>query len=146
MTRTHAIRSDVKVRRGRAMTSAPSYDPPGARRFDEHGLSVADSASLMEPLGHIDFIALQRNASLVLTDSGGVQEETTVLGVPCVTIRSNTEGPVTVEVGTNILAKPVRAEILRAAMKQLSDPKTGRVPELWDGKAGERVAEALLNR
>jgi len=79
----------------------------------------------------------------VFTDSGGIQEETTVLGVPCFTLRNNTERPVTVEEGSNTLAGTSRESILRAWAVRRQQPKTGRVPPLWDGRAADRCLEAL---
>lgn len=110
-----------------------------------------------EPLGYLDFLALVRGSALVLTDSGGLQEETTVLGVPCLTLRDGTERPATVEEGTNrIVGKDPRA-ILEAAREALdlergasreagsgSRSPSGRVPELWDGRASERIVAVLL--
>jgi UDP-N-acetylglucosamine 2-epimerase (non-hydrolysing) len=96
------------------------------------------------PLGYLDFVSLMADASLVLTDSGGIQEETTVLGVPCLTLRPSTERPVTVACGTNRVIGTDPATIGREALATLeSPPDHGRVPELWDGRAGERIAEVL---
>ena len=86
-------------------------------------------------------------AAVVLTDSGGLQEETTVLGVPCVTLRENTERPVTVEQGTNTLVGTDTAKIVAAAKRALAaGPQEGRIPELWDGRAAERICEVLKQR
>ena len=86
-------------------------------------------------------------AAGVLTDSGGIQEETTVLNVPCLTLRENTERPITVEKGTNILVGNRRDRLLAAAEKVLSDGEhEGRIPELWDGQAAERIAGILTGR
>ncbi len=104
----------------------------------------SDALILTEPLGYLDFLTLERHASLVLTDSGGVQEETTYLGVPCLTARPNTERPVTVTQGTNRLVASRAAELIVAAM--LGVPKsadTARL-ELWDGCAATRIVSALL--
>lgn len=99
---------------------------------------------LIEPLSYLDFLALQRHATLVITDSGGVQEETTYLNVPCLTVRENTERPVTVTLGTNILVgqdmKRLRAEVRRILA---GDRKQGQVPPLWDGRAAERIADVM---
>ncbi len=97
----------------------------------------------LEPLGYLDFLCLMSNASLVLTDSGGIQEETTVLGVPCVTLRHNTERPVTMTSGTNILAGTDQDAIVRHSLSQLNRPKTSDLPQFWDGRAGERVIRVL---
>ncbi len=97
-----------------------------------------------EPQGYLEFLALQRHARVVLTDSGGIQEETTALGVPCLTLRENTERPVTVTLGTNILVGSDMAR-LRAEVRKIlrGDAKQGQIPPLWDGQAGERIAAIL---
>ncbi len=97
-----------------------------------------------EPLGYLDFLALEASASLVLTDSGGVQEETTVLGVPCLTLRDTTERPITVEEGTNRLVGRDPDRIVDAAREALRHRPPPRRPALWDGRAGARIAEVLL--
>jgi UDP-N-acetylglucosamine 2-epimerase (non-hydrolysing) len=101
--------------------------------------------TLIDPLGYTDFLWLMANSSVVLTDSGGIQEETTVLGIPCLTLRENTERPVTIEEGTNILAGTSRVTILKAWKETLERPRTGRVPPLWDGAAAERYLTVFLN-
>lgn len=98
----------------------------------------------LEPLGYLDFLCLMSNAGLVLTDSGGIQEETTALGVPCVTLRRNTERPVTITQGSNILAK-TNEDIVHHAFSQLNAPAKSGPPKFWDGRAGERIIE-ILNR
>ena len=99
---------------------------------------------LTDPLGYLDFMKLLAHARVVLTDSGGIQEETTVLGVPCLTLRENTERPVTCEQGTNQLVGLDPERILAAAHKALSAPaKAGRTPELWDGQAARRIVDVL---
>jgi UDP-N-acetylglucosamine 2-epimerase (non-hydrolysing) len=100
---------------------------------------------VLPPSGYLDFIALQAGARLVLTDSGGVQEETTMLGVPCLTLRENTERPITVSEGTNRIVGTNPAAILRAAREALADDSPARRPALWDGRAGQRIAAVLLN-
>ncbi|HYZ88221.1 MAG TPA: UDP-N-acetylglucosamine 2-epimerase (non-hydrolyzing) [Myxococcales bacterium] len=100
---------------------------------------------LTEPVGYLDFLALTANARLVITDSGGIQEETTALGVPCLTVRENTERPVTVEIGTNTLVGTDPVRIVPAAIEVLEGRgKKGRVPELWDGRPAERIARILV--
>ena len=99
---------------------------------------------VMDPLGYVEFLSLMTDARIVLTDSGGIQEETTVLGIPCLTLRENTERPVTIEQGTNVLVGTGQQRILAAAAKALNGTCSGtRVPELWDGKAAERIAKIL---
>ncbi len=100
----------------------------------------------VDPLGYLEFLCLLSHARLVLTDSGGIQEETTVLGVPCVTIRENTERPVTITEGTNLLVGTRTESIVAGALRQLREPPTGRIPTRWDGKAGERIVDLLTER
>lgn len=99
---------------------------------------------LVDPLGYLGFIALEARARIVLTDSGGIQEETTVLGIPCLTLRDNTERPITVTEGTNRVVGRDPARILSEARNVLRDPPPPRRPALWDGKAGGRIASVLL--
>ena len=117
---------------------------------DGRGLGRSDAIRLTGPLGYLDFVALMAQARLVLTDSGGVQEETTVLGVPCLTVRTTTERPVTVSEGTNRLVDPYdQAAVLAASLEAMrAPPRTAaaggpRRPELWDGHAADRIAAAL---
>ncbi len=101
---------------------------------------------LTEPQGYLDFLHLNMNAMMVITDSGGLQEETTVLGVPCITLRHNTERPITCEVGTNLIVGNDPAEIRRHARMILrGDLRFGRVPDRWDGRAAERIVETLVS-
>lgn len=119
---------------------------PRTRARLPQGLSVG-GIKLIEPLGYLDFLALTAAARLVMTDSGGIQEETTALGVPCLTMRENTERPVTVEVGTNQLVGTDPARVLPAAREVLAGKaRRGRIPELWDGRAAERIADILLRQ
>ena len=105
----------------------------------------ASGFKLIEPLGYLDFLALTAGAKLVMTDSGGIQEETTALGVPCLTMRENTERPITVEVGTNQLVGTDPLKVVPAAREILAGrSKKGGLPELWDGRAAERIADILL--
>ncbi len=100
---------------------------------------------IIDPLGYLDFVCVMDSARFVLTDSGGIQEETTTLGVPCITMRDNTERPVTVDVGTNILAGTNTAGVLNACMTVLSgELKPAAVPPLWDGCAAERIAAVVV--
>ncbi len=99
---------------------------------------------LTEPIGYIDFLTLTKNAELILTDSGGIQEESTYLGVQCITLRTSTERPVTVEVGTNQLLGTDLELAEKAALEILSGKiKKGKIPELWDGHAAERIVEIV---
>ncbi|MBS2022746.1 MAG: UDP-N-acetylglucosamine 2-epimerase (non-hydrolyzing) [Deltaproteobacteria bacterium] len=108
-------------------------------------LARTPALRLCEPLGYLDFLALTDGARLVMTDSGGIQEETTALGVPCLTLRENTERPITVDVGTNQLTGSDPARVVPAARAILAGQvKASRIPELWDGHAGERMADALV--
>jgi UDP-N-acetylglucosamine 2-epimerase (non-hydrolysing) len=118
--------------------------PRTRQRIEQFGLNV-EKLHLLEPLPYIEFLSLQRRAAVVITDSGGIQEETTYLGVPCLTLRSNTERPVTVTLGTNVLIGQDLGR-LRSELAVVLEGKTrkGSIPPLWDGHAGERIAEALL--
>jgi UDP-N-acetylglucosamine 2-epimerase (non-hydrolysing) len=99
---------------------------------------------ITDPIGYLDFMQLMQNARLILTDSGGIQEETTYLGIPCITIRENTERPVTVEIGTNVIVGPNPDLIIEETEKIISgNGKKGQIPELWDGKAAERIVKIL---
>jgi UDP-N-acetylglucosamine 2-epimerase (non-hydrolysing) len=100
--------------------------------------------TLTDPLGYLDFLRLMADARLVLTDSGGIQEETTVLGVPCLTLRQNTERPITLTQGTNVLVGTDPATI-RAEIRKIldGDARRGRVPERWDGQAAARIVDVL---
>jgi UDP-N-acetylglucosamine 2-epimerase (non-hydrolysing) len=100
---------------------------------------------ILNPLSYIDFLALQRLATLVITDSGGIQEETTYLGVPCLTVRENTERPITVTLGTNVVVdKDMKRLCTEVARILAGDQKRGQVPPLWDGHAAERIAQAVM--
>src|SRR5687767_163056 len=100
---------------------------------------------VVDPLGYLDFLALYSAARLVLTDSGGIQEETTALGIPCLTLRENTERPITVEMGTNVVVGTDTTKIVAAAAAALngSAKKSVRQPPLWDGRTSERILDAL---
>lgn len=101
---------------------------------------------ITEPLGYLDFLCLMANSRFVLTDSGGIQEEATVLGVPCITLRNNTERPVTLKEGTNVLVSTNKAKILNACNKILRGKLKGRIPHLWDGKAAKRIMGILVKK
>lgn len=121
--------------------------PRTRKRIEENHLSVhPEQIRLLEPLGYMDFLTLMRHARLVITDSGGIQEETTYLGVPCLTVRPNTERPITIEMGTNRLIQRECSAIEQAARQVLcaNQPKKhGVIPPLWDGRASERIIEHL---
>ena len=123
--------------------------PRSRRMFEDHGLghrlASLGRLHLVDPLGYLEFLYLMDHARLVLTDSGGVQEETTVLGVPCLTLRTNTERGITVEEGTNRLVGLDRDAIAAAVAEILAGQwPAGRVPALWDGRAAERIADVVL--
>ena len=119
--------------------------PRGRATLEAAGLLDHQRVHVVDPLGYTEFISLVRGSSAVVTDSGGVQEETTVLGVPCLTLRPNTERPVTITNGTNQLV--TTQSVIGALDAVLAAPQTGEhaVPELWDGKAGPRIADVIEN-
>ena len=124
----------------------PLYFPVHPRtraRIEAAGLRVSERIHLLEPLGYVEFLGLVAGAAVVLTDSGGIQEETTVLGVPCLTLRDNTERPATVEQGTNVLAGTRRSTILAAWSGLDWERRERGMPEGWDGMAAGRVVLAL---
>ncbi|MBI3752220.1 MAG: UDP-N-acetylglucosamine 2-epimerase (non-hydrolyzing) [Chloroflexi bacterium] len=117
--------------------------PRGRAVLEAAGLAGAERVTLIDPLGYVAFLSLVSGATLVMTDSGGIQEETTILGIPCLTVRPNTERPITISHGTNRLVEP---EALPGAARAIVDGSatfpTDR-PPLWDGRAGERIAGVL---
>jgi UDP-N-acetylglucosamine 2-epimerase (non-hydrolysing) len=118
--------------------------PRTRARLREFQLDTAlDGMILTEPLGYIDFLALTSHAALILTDSGGLQEESTALGIPCLTLRENTERPATVTHGTNRVVGTRTADIVEGVEKALGSALPRRLPELWDGHAAERIARAM---
>jgi len=125
-----------------------SVHPRTRKMMDEPQISkiIGDMPNLIlcEPLGYFDFGRLVSDAKFVLTDSGGIQEETTVYGIPCITLRENTERPITIREGTNELAGSDTAKIVDYASRIMGGKwKTGRIPELWDGCTAERIVSCL---
>ncbi|MCH8828703.1 MAG: UDP-N-acetylglucosamine 2-epimerase (non-hydrolyzing) [Planctomycetes bacterium] len=121
--------------------------PRTRNRLQQFGIALPKNDPnlvILEPLGYLECLALQAQATMVLTDSGGLQEETTYLGVPCLTLRENTERPITVDVGTNTLVGNDVRLLKREVEKILAgESRAGRVPDLWDGAAGERIAAVI---
>ena len=121
--------------------------PRTRSKIEQHGLgSLLEGGAVLSlpPLGYLEMLGLMQSAKLVLTDSGGIQEETTALGVPCVTLRDNTERPITVEEGTNTVVGQDPARILAVTEDILrTGGKAGRIPELWDGHASQRIAVSV---
>jgi UDP-N-acetylglucosamine 2-epimerase (non-hydrolysing) len=124
--------------------------PRTKSRIDEFGFAKAvenSNIKLIEPLGYLDFMRLYSGARLVLTDSGGLQEETTALGIPCLTLRENTERPITIELGTNNLVGTNPEKIKQTAfgiLENRSNSKDKKIPPLWDGRAAERICNQLI--
>src|SRR5262249_23099530 len=119
--------------------------PRTRQRIHDFGID-ASRLHLLEPLPYIEFLSLQRRATVVITDSGGIQEETSYLGVPCLTMRGNTERPLTVTLGTNTLVGQDKNK-LRFELSKILDGKgkSAIVPPLWDGQAGERIAQVITS-
>ena len=116
--------------------------PRTRSRLSEELFSGAQ-IQVTDPLGYLDFVGAMSNASVVLTDSGGVQEETTALGIPCLTLRDNTERPITIEQGTNRLAGTTEESILAAWKEMQQAPRTSTIPQFWDGRASERCRDEI---
>ena len=123
----------------------PVHPRTRARIAGLSGLTVNQNITLIDPVGYVEFLALQLHATVVVTDSGGIQEETTYLGIPCLTVRANTERPVTVSVGSNILVGHDMDRLLAEARRVLDGKaKPGQIPALWDGRAASRIAERAI--
>lgn len=136
---------------GRQVPVVFPVHPRTRERIESFGLGAyfedGSRVRLLEPLGYLEFLRLLLGARLVLTDSGGLQEETTVLGIPCLTLRFNTERPITCSAGTNVLVGNRTADILAAAERILQgESRPSRIPDKWDGRAAERIVEWLANR
>ena len=122
--------------------------PRTTNNMKKFGLSNKLNKAIIQlpPIGYIDFLSLTKNAKLVVTDSGGIQEETTFLGVQCITVRNNTERPITSDIGTNHMIGTDFNKVVTASKEILSGrKKIGLIPELWDGKASERIVEIIYN-
>jgi UDP-N-acetylglucosamine 2-epimerase (non-hydrolysing) len=142
---------DALVRIGEKLPVVFPVHPRTKSRIAEFGFAAAvenSNIKLVEPLGYLDFMRLYSGARLVLTDSGGLQEETTALGIPCLTLRENTERPVTIEMGTNNLVGTNPEKIKQTAfgiLENNQDSKDKKIPPLWDGRAAERICNELRN-
>jgi UDP-N-acetylglucosamine 2-epimerase (non-hydrolysing) len=120
--------------------------PRTRQKLADAKLTPAKTLQLCDPLSYVEFLALQQNATVVITDSGGIQEETTYLRVPCITMRENTERPVTIEIGTNEIIGNDFDRLAKEVKRAVSGRwKRGNIPPLWDGKASDRIAEILVN-
>lgn len=138
---------DALTKISRDLTVVFPVHPRTSEKLRRFGFEPPPQFRCTPPLGYLDFLALQENATVVITDSGGIQEETTYLGVPCLTMRENTERPVTVTMGTNILLGRDVAAMRREVENVLAGGgKRGQLPPLWDGRAAERIADELLGR
>jgi len=141
---------DVMIELSRELPIVWPIHPRSSKMLEQFGLlpriEPNPGFKLIDPLGYLDMLSLTRRARMILTDSGGLQEEATVLGVPCITLRQNTERPVTVEAGANRLAGN-QPEGIRAAIQSIRDGKGPniRIPELWDGKASVRIVDVLMH-
>ena len=132
---------------GAIAADCPLVFPVHPRTLQQlEGVEIPPGIMITEPFGYLDFVALQDAASVVLTDSGGVQEETTVLGTPCLTLRDNTERPITITEGTNTVVGRDPEVIIREARVRLEGGWPVRRPALWDGKAGARCADAIIEK
>ncbi len=119
--------------------------PRGRATLEAAGLGSVPRLRVVEPLGYVEFLSLVRGASVVVTDSGGIQEETTILGVPCLTVRPNTERPITISQGTNRLVAPHEVAVAIDGILAGSVRRPAQPPLLWDGHAGDRIADRLVD-
>ncbi len=118
--------------------------PRTKKTLDAFNIQLPDTIVLTEPMPYMDFLNLFKNAKVVLTDSGGIQEETTALGIPCITMRENTERPITIDEGTNVLVGSSPEKIIKATIDVANQAKsTMQMPYMWDGKAAERLLDVL---
>jgi len=117
--------------------------PRTKKMMKQFQIKYSKNIKLLPPLGFKESLFLWKDAKVVLTDSGGLQEETTALRIPCVTIRENTERPITIELGANVLAGTTKEGILKAYRQCFEKVKTATIPPLWDGKAAERIWAVL---
>ena len=145
---TLALLLDALLEIGRDLPLVFPVHPRTLARIDRSRLEGGrDRIHLMAPLGYVEFLALQQHATVVITDSGGIQEESTYLGVPCLTVRENTERPVTVSTGTNqLVGRDFQRLVHESCAIAAGQRKHGAVPPLWDGQTGERIAADLLAR
>ena len=123
--------------------------PRTMNNLKKYGLfdKLNDTIIVLEPIGYIDFLSLSKNAELVVTDSGGIQEETTYLGVQCITVRDNTERPITSEIGTNHMIGTDFNKVVDASISILSgEVKSGSIPDLWDGNASVRITKIIHDK
>ncbi len=121
--------------------------PRTKNQLDALNIKASSQIEFIEPLGYLEFLALQNHAKVLITDSGGIQEETTYLGIPCLTLRENTERPITITEGTNVLVGRDPQKLQKEFELILAGrEKKGKIPELWDGKASERIADVLIRQ
>lgn len=140
------LRSFREVQRRCGLPVVLPIHPRTEDRVESFGLGgLLDDLHVLEPLGYLDFLCLMGSASVVITDSGGIQEETTVLGIPCVTVRRNTERPVTLDEGTNVLFYEPLDDLPSVVEERLRSDMAARRPPLWDGSAADRIAQITVD-